>query len=75
MTINEDFKTFLAQRAQELAGQKTAAQTAYERRERLEAEGGELFTGIFAQLGENNQVQEPAPADPAEHDFNKIFGL
>lgn len=75
MTINDDFKAFLAQRSQELAGKPTAAQTDYERRERLESEGGELFTGLFAQLDQNNHSLEPAPADPAENDFNKLFGL
>lgn len=77
MTINDDFKAFLAQREQELAGNKTAQQTAYERQERLSAEGGELFTGLFAQLDENSHTigQEPAPADPAEEAFNRTFGL
>lgn len=75
MTLNDDFHAFLQQRGQELAATRTAQQTDYERRQRLEAEGGELFTGLFAHLDENNQMQEPAPADPAENDFNKLFGL
>lgn len=75
MTIHDDFHAFIQQRGQELAATKTSQQTAYERRHRLEAEGGELFTGLFAQLDENNPMQEPAPADPAENDFNKFFGL
>lgn len=75
MTISDDFHNFLAQRGQELAATKTVQQTEYERRQRLEAEGGELFTGLFAQLDENNPMQEPAPADPAENDFNRFFGL
>lgn len=86
MTIHDDFHNYLAQRGQELAATKTVQQTEYERRQQLEAEGGELFTGLFAQLDENNQEQVvPAvPSDPAEvgtnvptstNDFNKFFGL
>lgn len=73
MTLNNDFRAFLQQRGQELAATKTVQQTDYERRQRIEAEGGELFTGLFARLDENNQEQEPAPADPAENDFRKFF--
>lgn len=75
--INDDFKAFLAQRGQELASHNTAQQTAYERQQRLAEEGGELFTGLFAQLDENNHSteQESAPADPAEKAFNNLFGL
>jgi hypothetical protein len=75
VSINDDFHAFVQQRATELAGTKTAQQTAYERQQRLETEGGALFTGLFAQLDENNHEQEPAPADPAEADFNRTFGL
>lgn len=75
MSINDDFHNFMAQRAQELANTQTAQQTAYERQQRLAAEGGEVFTRLFAQLDENNPLQEPAPADPAANDFNKFFGL
>lgn len=77
MSINDDFKAFLTQRGQELASTKTAQQTAYERQERLSAEGGDLFTNLFAQLDENSHLteQDPAPADPAEADFNRTFGL
>ena len=74
MSINDDFKAFLAQRGQELASNKTAQQTAYERQERRAAEGGQLFTSLFAELDAQTH-QEPAPADPAENDFNKLFGL
>lgn len=74
--INDDFKAYLAQRGQDLAAAKTATQTDYERRQRLNAEGGEVFSGLFAQLDENNDItQEPAAADPTENDFNKFFGL
>lgn len=78
MTINDDFHAFLQQRGQELAATKTAQQTDYERRQRLEAEGGELFTGLFAQLDEQAASETKvsvAPANPAENDFNKFFGL
>lgn len=72
--INEDFKAFLAQHAQEAAGHKTARQAAYEQQERQAAAGAELFTGLFADLDANSH-QEPAPADPAEEAFNRTFGL
>ena len=64
MTLNEDFQAFLAQRAREAAGTKTARQTAYEQQERQAAAGAELFTGLFAQLDESAHLteQEPAPA-------------
>lgn len=76
MSINDEFQAYVAQRGQELAAEQTAAQNDYERRQRLSAEGGELFAGLFAQLDENRDItQEPAPADPAETDFNKLFGL
>jgi hypothetical protein len=76
MSINDDFHAFLAQRGQELAAKQNATQTDYERRQRLNAEGGELFSGLFAQLDENNDItQEPATADPTENDFNKFFNL
>lgn len=74
-SINDDFKAFLAQRAQELAGTKTAAQTAFEQQEHRTAEGGQLFAGMFAELDAQTH-QEPAPApDPAENAFNTLFGL
>lgn len=76
MSINDDFQAFLVQRGQELASTRTAQQTAYERHQRLATEGGELFAGLFKQLDENNPIeQEPAPADPAENDFNNFFKL
>lgn len=80
MTINDDFQAFVQQRATELAGAKTGQQTAYERQERLAAEGGELFTGLFAQLDaqtaiDGEPVANATPADPAENDFNNLFGL
>lgn len=76
MSINDDFQAFLTQRGQDLASTETAQQTAYERQQRLAAECGELFVGLFAKIDENNPIeQEPAPADPAENDFNKFFNL
>jgi hypothetical protein len=78
-SINQDFQAFLAQRAQELAGTKTTAQTAFEQQEKRAAEGAEVFTGLFAELDAQTH-QEPAPVkkftgDPAENAFNQLFGL
>lgn len=77
MNLNEDFQAYLAQRGQELAATKTDRQAAYERQERLTTQGSELFAGLFAQLDEDtaHTTQEPAPADPAENDFNNFFGI
>lgn len=74
-SINDDFKAYLAQRAQELASTKTAAQTAFEQQEQRATEGAEVFAGMFAELDAQTH-QEPAPAaDPAENAFNTLFGL
>lgn len=75
--INEDFNAFLAHRTQEVATEAAARETAYEKQERQNTHGGQIFADLFAQLDANSHTTatEPAPADPAEKAFNNVFGL